>query len=163
MGHPVTERTKADVDPIPPRIVPFVRAAMKWSSRANVWIYEKTRGRLGGKFLLGGAPVCLVSYTGRKTGKRRTTPLIHIPHDGGVLLVASQGGLDTNPLWYENIRANPAIEVNEFGAVRAMRARQATPDEKLALWPTIRAVHEGFDEYQARTDRDIPVLICTPT
>jgi hypothetical protein len=46
--------------------------------------------------------------------------------------------------------------------VRAMVARPATPDEKLALWPVIRAVHPGFDEYQARTDRDIPVLICTP-
>jgi deazaflavin-dependent oxidoreductase (nitroreductase family) len=162
MSHPVTELTKDDVDPIPARIVPLVKAAMKWSSRANVWIYEKTRGRVGGRFLMGGAPVCLVSYTGRKTGKRRTTPLIHVPHDGGVLLVASQGGLDTNPLWYENILANPAIEVNVRGAVRALVARPATPDEKLALWPVIRAVHPGFDEYQARTDRDIPVLICTP-
>jgi deazaflavin-dependent oxidoreductase (nitroreductase family) len=79
-----------------------------------------------------------------------------------VLLVASQGGLDTHPLWYRNMTANPDIEINEFGRVRKMRARQATPEEKLAVWPTIRAVHMGFDEYQARTDRDIPVMICTP-
>jgi deazaflavin-dependent oxidoreductase (nitroreductase family) len=158
----VTRLRKEDVDPIPPRIVPLVRKALKWSSRFNVWIYEKTNGKLGGRFALGGAPVCLVSYTGRKSGKRLTTPLIHIPHQDGVLLVASQGGLDTNPLWYDNIRANPEIEVNAFGEIRRMRARQATAEEKLALWPAILAVHPGFDEYQARTDRDIPVLICAP-
>lgn len=162
MSHPVTSLKKQDVDPIPEKLVPFIRKVMKYASRFNVWIYEKTDGKLGGKFVVGGAPVCLVSYTGRKSGKRLTTPLIHIPHDDGVLLVASQGGLETHPLWYKNIQANPSIEVNEFGRVRAMRARQATPEEKVALWPTIRAVHKDFDEYQARTDRDIPVLICTP-
>jgi deazaflavin-dependent oxidoreductase (nitroreductase family) len=162
MSHPVTQLKKENVDPIPPRIVPLVRTIMKWSSRFNVWIYEKTDGRWGGKFVIGGAPVCLVSYVGRKSGRRLTTPLIHIPHENGILLVASQGGLDTHPLWYKNLTANPEIELNEFGRVRRMRARQATPEEKLALWPTIRAVHKEFDEYQARTDRDIPVMICTP-
>jgi deazaflavin-dependent oxidoreductase (nitroreductase family) len=162
MSHPVTPLSKQDVDPIPPRLVPLVRRIMKWSSRFNVWLYEKTDGKLGGRFVIGGAPVCLVSYTGRKTGRRLTTPLIHIPHEDGILLVASAGGLDTNPLWYENIQANPEIEVNERGRTRRMRARRATPAEKLAVWPTIRGVHPDFDEYQARTDRDIPVLICTP-
>ena len=162
MSHPVTPLTKHDVDPIPPRLVPVVRAAMKWSSRLNVWLYEKTDGKLGGRFVIGGAPVCLVSYTGRKTGRRLTTPLIHIPHGDGILLVASAGGLDSHPLWYENIRANPDIEVNERGRRRRMLARVATPAEKLAVWPTIRTVHPDFDEYQARTDRDIPVLVCTP-
>jgi deazaflavin-dependent oxidoreductase (nitroreductase family) len=162
MSHPGTRRRKEDVDPIPPKIVPLVRKVMKWTSRFNVWIYEKTGGRLGGRFVVGGAPVCLISYTGRKSGKRLTTPLIHIPYEDGVLLVASQGGLDTHPLWYKNIEANPEIDLNEFGKVRRMRARRATPEEKLAVWPTIIAVHADFDEYQARTDRDIPVLVCTP-
>src|SRR5262249_13926728 len=132
MSHPVTRLTKDDVDPIPAKIVPFVRKVMKWSSRFNVWIYEKTNGKLGGRFALFGPRVCLVSYTGRKSGRRLTTPLIHIPYEGGILLVASQGGLETNPLWYENMLANPAIEVNELGKVRAMRARRATAEEKLA-------------------------------
>jgi len=161
MAHPVSPLGKYDVDPIPAKLVPFIRKVMKWGSRANVWAYQKTGGKIGGTFP-GGAPVCLVSYTGRRSGRRLTTPLIHIPHEGGVLLVASQGGLDTHPLWFKNIEANPGVEVNEFGRVRAMQARVAAPDEKLALWPSIRAVHADFDEYQARTDRDIPVLICTP-
>lgn len=162
MSHPVTQMKKEDVDPIPEKLVPFIRKVMKYASRFNVWIYEKTDGKMGGKFVVGGAPVCLVSYTGRKSGNRLTTPLIHIPYRNGVLLVASQGGLETHPLWYKNITANPTIEVNEFGKVRRMLARQATSEEKLSLWPTIRGVHKDFDEYQARTDRDIPVLICTP-
>ena len=162
MAHPVTSLKKEDVKPIPEGAVPIVRRVTKWMSRANVWVYRKTDGRIGGRFL-GGAPVCLVTYTGRRSGKKLTTPLIHIPHGDGILLVASQGGLDKHPLWYLNMRANPDIEVNEFGTVRAMRARQATPEEKLALWPVARDVYPDFDEYQARTDRDIPVMICTPT
>jgi deazaflavin-dependent oxidoreductase (nitroreductase family) len=162
MSHPVTKLRKEDVDPIPPRIVPAVREVLKLASRFNVWLYEKTGGKLGGRFLLGGAPVCLLTMTGRKTGKKRTTPLIYIPHGEDVLLVASQGGLDTHPLWYGNLLANPEVEINAFGDVRPMLARQATPAEKLALWPVIRAVHRDFDEYQARTDRDIPVMICSP-
>lgn len=162
MSHPVTQLRKEDVDPIPPRIVPMVRAIMKLASRFNVWLYQRTDGRFGGKFVIGGAPVCLLTMTGRKTGLRRTTPLIHIPHGEDILLVASQGGLDTHPLWYRNLLANPDVEINAFGNVRQMIARQATPEEKSALWPTIRAVHPDFDEYQARTDRDIPVMICSP-
>lgn len=162
MSHPVTQLKKEDVDAIPESLVPFIRKVMKVASRFNVWIYEKTDGKVGGKFVVGGAPVCLVSYTGRKSGKRLTTPLIHIPFEDGVLLVASQGGLEKDPLWFKNITASPTIEVNEFGKVRKMRARRATAAEKLAMWPSIRAVHKDFDEYQARTDRDIPVLICKP-
>ena len=163
MSHPVTQLKKEEVDPIPAKIVPFVRKVMKVASRFNVWIYEKTDGKVGGKFVVGGAPVCLVTMIGKKTGMRRTTPLIHIPHGDDILLVASQGGLETHPLWYGNIKANPEIEVNAFGNVRKMRAREASPGEKLALWPIVRGVHPDFDEYQARTDRDIPVLICSPT
>lgn len=162
MSHPVTKLRKEDVDPIPKGLVPFIRKFMKAASRFNVWLYEKTDGRMGGKFVVGGAPVCLVTMTGRKTGNRITTPLIHIPSGDDVLLVASQGGLDEHPLWYRNIVANPAVQINAFGNKRAMLARQATPEEKLALWPTIVAVHRDFDEYQARTDRDIPVMICSP-
>jgi deazaflavin-dependent oxidoreductase (nitroreductase family) len=162
MSHEVTKLRKEDVDPIPAQLVPMIRKFMKFASRFNVWLYEKTDGRLGGKFVMGGAPVCLVTMTGRKTGNRLTTPLIYIPHGDDVLLVASQGGLDSHPLWYKNLVANPAVQVNVFGTVRAMLARQATPADKLALWPVIRAVHKDFDEYQARTDRDIPVMICSP-
>ena len=111
MSHPVTQLKKEDVDAIPESLVPFIRKVMKVASRFNVWIYEKTDGKVGGKFVVGGAPVCLVSYTGRKSGKRLTTPLIHIPFEDGVLLVASQGGLEKDPLWFKNITAHPTIEV----------------------------------------------------
>lgn len=162
MSHKVTQLKKEDVQAIPEKMVPAIRKIMKYASRFNVWIYEKTDGKLGGKFIVGGAPVCLVTMTGRKTGIRRTTPLIYIPNGEDILLVASQGGLDSHPIWYKNLTANPEVEINAFGNVRKMRARQATPEEKEQLWPVIRGVHKDFDEYQARTDRDIPVMICSP-
>ncbi len=162
MSHKVTPLKKEDVDAIPAKLVPMIKKVMKYAARFNVWIYEKTDGKWGGKFIVGGAPVVLVTMIGRKTGIRRTIPLIYIPNGDDILLVASQGGLDMHPLWYKNLVANPDVETNAFGNKRKMRARQATPEEKEQLWPVIRSVHKDFDEYQARTDRDIPVMICSP-
>lgn len=162
MAHPVTPLGKQDVDPIPGWMQPIVHYAMKWYSRWNVWAYQRTNGRWGGKFPVTGAPVVLVTMRGRKTGKARTIPLIYIPHGEDVILGASQGGMDQHPVWYRNLLANPEVEVNAYGVRRHMIARQASAEEKAAVWPVMRAVYPPFDEYQARTDRDIPVMICSP-
>ena len=77
-----------------------------------------------------------------------------------IVLVASKGGDDRNPLWYENLRANPDVEITIDGTTRAMRARTASPEEKAELWPQITSAYKGYAGYQKRTTREIPVVIC---
>jgi F420H(2)-dependent quinone reductase len=149
----------------PKRRSPFeewlIRTFTRYFAKANVWLYRKTDGRWGGKFQ-GKAPVVLVTMIGRKTGKERTTPVIHIPHGDGLLMVASQGGLAKNPAWYGNLVANPEITVQIKRARLEMTARQVSDDEKDAMWPSICKVHSEFEAYKSLTDRNIPVFECTP-
>lgn len=147
--------------PIPAGWVPFIRLLMKWFGALNVLVYRLSRGRLMGTFP-GGSPICLVTMTGAKSGKRRVTPLIYVAHGDAVILVASQGGMEKNPLWYHNLKAHPDIEINFRGNVRTLRARQVSPEEKQRLWPIAVAVYAPFQEYQDRTKRDIPVFLCEP-
>jgi deazaflavin-dependent oxidoreductase (nitroreductase family) len=149
----------AEVKPIPAGMVPFIKLVMRIMSRAQVWAYRVSGGKLASTFR--GVPVCLLTMTGRKTGKRRTLPLMYTPHGDDVLLVASQGGMDIHPLWYHNLVANPEIEIQVGGENRPMRARRATPEEKQQLWPVAVSVYPDFDEYQKRTERDIPLMICS--
>lgn len=155
------KKKREDVDVIPAKLVPFVRSMMKFYTRLNVWVFKKTHGKWMNTFP-GGAPICLVGMTGRKTGARREVMLIHLPKGEQKLLVASQGGLDSDPVWYRNIMANPQVDILANGVQRQYRVHQASADEKRALWPHLTSLYPDFDEYQARTDRDIPVLVCTP-
>ncbi|HWF15760.1 MAG TPA: nitroreductase family deazaflavin-dependent oxidoreductase [Acidimicrobiales bacterium] len=127
------------------------------------WTHRTALAVTGGRFpkkLFGMAPVELYTI-GRKSGQRRMTMLTAPVHDDTrVVLVASKGGDDRDPQWYRNLSANPDVEVNIDGATRKMRARTATPEEKASLWPDIVAAYKGYDGYQKRADRDIPVVIC---
>lgn len=140
------------------RAKPFIRAM----SAANCFVFRLTGGRLGGRFLRG-APVGLLTTTGRKSGQRRTTPLIYLDDGERVVVVASQGGLPRHPLWYENLSANPDVAFQRpRGPDRSYRARTAGPDEKRAFWPRLCAIYPDYAGYQTRTDRDIPVVILDP-
>ena len=98
---------------------------------------------------------------GRKSGLPRSSMLTSPIHDESrVVLVASKGGNERDPLWYGNLRANPDVEVTMNGATRAMRARTASKDEKAELWPEIVATYKNYAQYQERSGRDIPVVIC---
>lgn len=108
------KKKRSEVDVIPAKIVPFVRAIMKFYTRLNVWVFKKSNGRWMNKFP-GGAPICLVGMTGRKSGQRREVMLIHLPHGDNKLLVASQGGLDADPVWFKNIMANPHVDITANG------------------------------------------------
>lgn len=149
-----------DVRAIPKSSILIIRPLMKAWSAFNVWVYRLSAGRLLGSFL--GAPVCLVTMTGRKTGKIRTIPLIYLPHDDDVILVASQGGMDTHPVWYHNLVANPEVEVQDGARRRKLLARRASDQEKRELWPHILSIYKDFAGYQERTSRNIPVFICSP-
>jgi len=138
---------------------------IKWMSRFNVAAYKATNGRIGGKWRVGsafpwGIPVCLLTTTGRKTGRPRTAPLLFLEDGDKVVLVASQGGLPKHPLWFRNIQANPEVTVQIRSRVRTMRARVATDEERAVYWPRLTAMYPDFDNYQSWTDRVIPVVVC---
>jgi deazaflavin-dependent oxidoreductase (nitroreductase family) len=135
--------------------------AVRVMSSVNTWIFRASGGRIGNRFRYG-APVLLLATTGRKSGARRTTPLIYLEDGERVVLVASKGGMSHSPGWSHNLLANPECEVTIGARTRAMRARRASAEEKALLWPRLVAIYRDYDDYQARTTRDIPVLILTP-
>jgi deazaflavin-dependent oxidoreductase (nitroreductase family) len=127
----------------------------------NVWAYRLTGGRLGGRFR-GGAPVCLVTTTGKRSGQPRTAALLYLADGDDLVLVASKGGMSHSPAWYHNMMANPDVEVQIGSRTRPMRGRRASDPEKQALWPRLVAMYRDYNDYQARTSRNIPVMILSP-
>lgn len=139
------------------RLKPFMRLM----SAANTWVFRISGGRLGAKFLRG-APVGLLTTTGRKSGQPRTLPLIYLADGERIVLVASQGGLPRNPLWFDNLAAQPDVRFRTPSGEGRYRARIAAPAEKAALWPRLVAIYRDYDDYQKRTDREIPVVVLDP-
>jgi len=159
MPRDYVETRREDVAPI--RNVKGFRRGMKLYTRVNVLAYKLSRGRLMNT-AMGGYPICLVAFVGATTGRRREVPLIHVPDGEEKLLVGSQAGLDRDPVWVRNLKIDPNVMITAAGATRAYSARLLDEDEKRAAWPHLRSVYPAFDEYQARTDRDIPVFRCVP-
>lgn len=127
-------------------------------SALNVRAYRLTRGRVGGRFLRG-APVLLLTTTGRRSGASRVAPVLYLRDGARWIVVASKGGFSHHPAWYLNLVAHPEAEI-EIGSERiAVRARCASAEEKRVLWPKLVAMYRDFDDYQARTEREIPVMI----
>jgi deazaflavin-dependent oxidoreductase (nitroreductase family) len=139
----------------------FGSIVVKLMSAANVWVFRLTGGRLGGTFLRG-APVCLVTATGRRTGRPRTVPLLYLRRGEELVIVASKGGMSHHPVWYHNMMANPRVEVEIGRTRRAMVVRRASDEEKARLWPELVKMYPDYDDYQARTSRNIPVLVLSP-
>jgi len=119
-------------------------------------------GRLGSS--VGGMPVLELTTTGRKSGRPRTVMLTSPVQDGdAIVIVASRGGDDHHPAWLLNLRDHPDVEVAFAGKPkRPMRARVASPEERAALWPRVTADHEGYANYQTKTDREIPLVLLKP-
>jgi F420H(2)-dependent quinone reductase len=139
---------------------PWVASFIKWMSRGNAWIYKRSNGKLGGVFQK--SPVALLTTTGRKTGQPRVSPLLYLRDGDRVILVASQGGREKNPMWYLNLKADPKVAVQIKDEVLQLRARDASPEERHDYWPKLVAMYPSFDDYQSWTDRVIPVVICEP-
>lgn len=124
-------------------------------------VFEASNGRILGH--IAGMPVLMLTTTGRKTGRRRTTMLTAPYIDGEtVVLVASYGGDDRHPQWFLNLRDNPDVEVTMAGRTRRMRARVATPEERADLWPRTTRSYGGYAGYQKRTNREIPLVMLEP-
>ncbi|MGC5010534.1 nitroreductase family deazaflavin-dependent oxidoreductase [Streptosporangium sp. DT93] len=125
--------------------------------KEHVERYRATDGAEGHEWQ--GTTALILTTVGRRSGERRDTPLIYQRHGDDYLVVASKGGADDPPLWYLNLQADPDVEVQVLGDRFKARARTATPQEKPELWRIMAAAWPAYDDYQTKTDRDIPVVV----
>lgn len=139
----------------------IARPVMRAMSAVNTWIYRLSGGRIGARWMYG-APIMLLTTIGRKSGQKRTTPLLYIEDGQRVVTVGSQGGMSRDPLWVKNIEANGNVEIEIGTKKRAMSARRGTKEEKAHYWPALCEMYPDYADYQARTMRDIPILILDP-
>jgi len=135
-----------------------MRAGQRFFTGLHTRIYRASHGRIGSH--LGPVENVLLTTTGRRTGRTRTTPLGCLPDGDRLVLVASNGGATHHPDWYLNLRADPHVTVQRGAQVRPMLARTATPEERDVLWPRVVQRYAGYARYQAHAPREIPLVIC---
>jgi deazaflavin-dependent oxidoreductase (nitroreductase family) len=123
----------------------------------HVQKYRETDGEVGHDWQ--GTSVLILTTKGRRSGEQRPTPLIYQPFGDAYLVVASKGGADDPPAWFLNLEAEPEVDVQVQGDRFRARARTATPQEKPDMWRAMTAAWPAYDEYQAKTDREIPVVV----
>jgi F420H(2)-dependent quinone reductase len=128
-------------------------------SKTHLVVYRLSRGRFLSR--VAGMPVLLLTTTGRRSGKARTTPLTFFRDGADLVVIASNGGADQPPDWSLNLRRNPRAVVKIGADELIVRARTASAEERKRLWPVITATYSGYAKYQTKTVRQIPVLILT--
>lgn len=119
--------------------------------------YKATDGQEGHAWE--GTQTLLLTTRGRRSGEPRTTPLIYAPYGDAYTIVASKGGSDEPPAWYLNLSEEPNVEVQVWGDRFKARARTASAEEKPEIWKTMVGEWPAYDEYQQRTEREIPVVV----
>jgi deazaflavin-dependent oxidoreductase (nitroreductase family) len=135
-------------------------SARDWRSFGQ--LHTKLYKRLGGRFVgsVGlGRKVLLLTTTGRKSGKQRTTPLVYMPHGDEVLIYPSNGGKEAQPAWWLNLQANPAATIQLGKTIRQVQARPATPEEYAAIWPQAESYNPHWRDYAKTVTRPIPLVI----
>ena len=128
--------------------------------RDQVELYEGSGGTEG--TTMRDMPVVVLTTVGARSGKLRKTPLMRVEHDGVYAVVASQGGAPTHPLWYHNLKAHPEVELQDGTRKGDYRARGVTGEEKATWWTRAVAAYPDYADYQARTERQIPVFVLEP-
>jgi deazaflavin-dependent oxidoreductase (nitroreductase family) len=126
---------------------------------AHVQAYRESDGRRG--YHWRGTTILLLTTRGRRSGELRTTPLIQRTDGETWVVVASKGGAPENPSWFENLAAEPRAEIQVLGEEISVIASVAEGEERTRLWNLMAEVWPAYDEYQARTDRLIPVVVFT--
>ena len=130
----------------------------------NTTIIDEFRangGKVGGNFE--GAPLLLLHTTGAKTGQERVNPMMYRQVGGNYAVFASKAGAPTNPDWYHNLLANPAVTAEIGTQTVPLTARVATPAERSDIWTAQKADYPGFADYETKTTRQIPVVILEPS
>ena len=143
--------------------MPAPKSSLFWrlfntSVKGHTAVFRLTGGRIGGRAV--GGPVLLLHHTGAKSGKRRVSPLLYLADGERMVIVASKGGYTKHPGWFHNLMANPdtTVELPREGKV-AVRARQASPEEREELWPRVVDLYSGYAAYQKSTSREIPLVV----
>ncbi len=122
--------------------------------------YESSGGTEG--TTLEGQPCVILTTRGRRSGKLRKTPLMRVEHEGSYAVVASMGGAPQHPVWYFNLLEHPEVTVQDGPDVHDLVAREVTGDEKATWWGRATEVWPSYDDYQAATDRVIPLIVLEP-
>ncbi len=126
----------------------------------HVFLYRLTGGKIGSR--VQGLPILLLTTTGRKTGRRRTTPLGYLDYDGGYVVTGSNAGFDTHPAWFHNLTSN-GCAIIEVGDQRFdVTPEIAGSDERDRLWAQLIKLAPGYAAYAQRTRREIPMVILRP-
>ena len=140
----------------------YIPSPREWV-RDQVELYERSGGTDGTTLRDTGLPVIIVTHTGNKTGAIRKTPLMRVKDGAHYVLVGSQGGAPTHPVWVYNLRANPAVEIRDHTVVQAMRVREVKDEaERARLWGLAVAAYPPYADYQTRTTRRIPLFVAEP-
>jgi len=137
------------------------RAAIRAMGRSHRAVYRLTGGHLLGR--VAGMPVLLLTTTGRRSGRARTTPLTYFEVGDDLVVVASNGGEDSPPAWWLNLGAQPEAAITVGTDTHPVTARTATDEEHERLWPMITEAHAGYAAYASRTSRPIPVMLLART
>ena len=125
--------------------------------KEHVERYEATDGQEGHEWE--GTTALILHTKGRKSGELRKTPLVYQRHGDAYLVVASKGGADDPPDWYLNLQADPEAGVQIWGERFGVHARTADPEEKPDMWRTMTTAWPPYDDYQEKTEREIPVVV----
>ena len=129
-------------------------------SRLHTMLYRTTRGRVGRRLVAN--DMLLLTTPGRISGKPHTVPLLYLQDDETLVVVASWGGRDYHPDWYLNLKAYPAAAVTISGASRPVVARTAEAGERAIWWRRLQEAYRGYEAYQRRTQREIPIVFLEP-
>ena len=140
----------------------YVPSPSQWVAD-QVELYESSGGTEGTTLRDTGLPVVIVTHRGRKTGAIRKTPLMRVADGDNYVLVASKGGAAEHPVWYYNLKADPDVEIRDRDKVTDMRVREVEDaDERERLWKLAVKAYPPYQEYQAKTDRVIPLFLAEP-
>jgi deazaflavin-dependent oxidoreductase (nitroreductase family) len=123
----------------------------------HVRVYRETGGERG--YHWRGTTILLLTTVGRRSGEERTTPLIHRTDDGTWVVVASKGGAPANPAWFENLMSDPDATIEVRDDTVPVHASVAEGEDRARLWSLMTEVWPPYDEYQTRTEREIPVVV----
>ena len=136
------------------------RLALKLGSGAHAGVYRATGGKLFGR--MGKSPILLLNTVGRKSGRKRTSPLLYVVDGEDFVIIASKGGAPTHPAWYLNLKANPDATLEVGDREVRVKAEETDSEEKARLWQKMIEIYPTYDDYQEKTEREIPLLLLRP-